>query len=211
MKKTKAEELLEKYKKSKDVNKDDKEIIYDNYITYINNKDNFDEYQKNIILNYLRNMLMHSNKILLIDELDNSIHSILQSSKEKEILSTNLKRYMEYRKLSVTDLANKMSLPYSTVNDWVNGVSYPRVDKLNRLAEALGVSKRDLTEPQKSNKIHQNNSSVIVPVLGRIPAGIPLEAIEEILDYEEIPAKWLTGDKQFFALKIKRQQYVSFL
>lgn len=211
MKKTKAEELLEKYKKSKDVNKDDKEIIYDNYITYINNKDNFDEYQKNLILNYLRNMLMHSNKILLMDELDNSIHSILQSSKEKEILSTNLKRYMEYRKLSVTDLANKINLPYSTVNDWVNGVSYPRVDKLNILAEALGISKRDLTEPQKSNKIHQNNSSVIVPVLGRIPAGIPLEAIEEILDYEEIPAKWLTGDKQFFALKIKRQQYVSFL
>lgn len=211
MKKTKAEELLEKYKKSKDINKDDKEIIYDNYITYINNKDNFDEYQKNLILNYLRNMLMHSNKILLMDELDNSIHSILQSSKEKEILSTNLKRYMEYRKLSVTDLANKINLPYSTVNDWVNGVSYPRVDKLNILAEALGVSKRDLTEPQKNNKIHQNNSSVIVPVLGRIPAGIPLEAIEEILDYEEIPAKWLTSDKQFFALRIKRQQYVSFL
>lgn len=211
MKKTKAEELLEKYKKSKDVNKDDKEIIYDNYITYINNKDNFDEYQKNLILNYLRNMLMHSNKVLLMDELDNSIHSILQSSKEKEILSTNLKRYMEYRNLRVTDLANKINLPYSTVNDWVNGVSYPRVDKLNILAEALGISKRDLTEPQKSNKIHQNNSSVIVPVLGRIPAGIPLEAIEEILDYEEIPAKWLTGDKQFFALKIKRQQYVSFL
>ena len=211
MKKTKAEELLEKYKKSKDINKDDKEIIYDNYITYINNKDNFDEYQKNLILNYLRNMLMHSNKILLMDELDNSIHSILQSSKEKEILSTNLKRYMEYRKLSVTDLANKINLPYSTVNDWVNGVSYPRVDKLNILAEALGVSKRDLTEPQKNNKIHKNNSSVIVPVLGRIPAGIPLEAIEEILDYEEIPAKWLTSDKQFFALRIKRQQYVSFL
>ena len=211
MKKTKAEELLEKYKKSKDINKDDKEIIYDNYITYINNKDNFDEYQKNLILNYLRNMLMHSNKILLMDELDNSIHSILQSSKEKEILSTNLKRYIEYRKLSVTDLANKINLPYSTVNDWVNGVSYPRVDKLNILAEALGVSKRDLTEPQKNNKIHQNNSSVIVPVLGRIPAGIPLEAIEEILDYEEIPAKWLTSDKQFFALRIKRQQYVSFL
>ena len=92
MKKTKAEELLEKYKKSKDINKDDKEIIYDNYITYINNKDNFDEYQKNLILNYLRNMLMHSNKILLMDELDNSIHSILQSSKEKEILSTTFKR-----------------------------------------------------------------------------------------------------------------------
>lgn len=33
--------------------------------------------------------------------------------------------------------------------------------------------------------------------------GIPLEAIEEILDFEEIPQNWLKGDKEFFALKIK--------
>ncbi len=33
--------------------------------------------------------------------------------------------------------------------------------------------------------------------------GIPIEAIEDIIDYEEIPQNWLTGDKEYFALKIK--------
>jgi len=42
-----------------------------------------------------------------------------------------------------------------------------------------------------------------VPVLGRIPAGNPLDAIEEIEDYEEIPADWVAGGKEYFALKIR--------
>ena len=40
-------------------------------------------------------------------------------------------------------------------------------------------------------------------MLGTIPAGIPLEAISDILDYEEIPTEWLQGNKEYFALKIK--------
>jgi len=34
-------------------------------------------------------------------------------------------------------------------------------------------------------------------------SGIPIEAIEEIFDYEEIPAKWMAGGKDYFALKIQ--------
>lgn len=42
-----------------------------------------------------------------------------------------------------------------------------------------------------------------IPVLGAIPAGIPLEAIEDILDWEEIPASWGSGDRQYFGLRVK--------
>lgn len=166
MKKTKAEELLENRKNSNNISGNDKNVIYNNYLTYINKNSKLKENEKDVIFNYLRNMLMHSNKVLLMDELDNYIYTILQATKEKEILSKNLKLFMEYKNLNVTDLANKLDLPYSTVNDWVNGVSYPRVDKLNRLANAFGVTKKDLTEP------HENNRNK-VPVLGNIPARYP--------------------------------------
>ena len=166
MKKTKAEELLEKRKNSNNISGNDKNVIYDNYLTYINKNSKLKENEKDIVFNYLRNMLMHSNKVLLIDELDNYIYTILQATKEKEILSKNLKLFMKYKNLNVTDLANKLGLPYSTVNDWVNGISYPRVDKLNRLADAFDVTKKDLTEP------HENNKNK-VPVLGNIPARYP--------------------------------------
>ena len=48
-----------------------------------------------------------------------------------------------------------------------------------------------------------SSSSYRIPVLGAIPAGIPLEAIEDILDWEEIPAAWDSGDRQYFGLKVR--------
>lgn len=50
--------------------------------------------------------------------------------------------------------------------------------------------------------ILDNPNKLLIPVLGTIPAGIPIEAIEEILDYEEIPKSMaLNGD--YFGLKVK--------
>ena len=58
-------------------------------------------------------------------------------------------------------------------------------------------------EEQFSEKHIPIKTKVIVPVLGVIPAGIPIEAIEDVLDYEEIPENWLNGNKEYFGLKVK--------
>ena len=48
----------------------------------------------------------------------------------------------------------------------------------------------------------ESKSSVRIPVLGRVAAGVPIDAIEDVLDWEEIPeAMAATGE--FFGLKIK--------
>lgn len=44
---------------------------------------------------------------------------------------------------------------------------------------------------------------VQIPVLGSVPAGIPIEAIEDIIDWEEIPQDMCAGDKEFFALQVQ--------
>lgn len=111
----------------------------------------------------------------------------------KEIFAKNLKYYMNKYNLDNTTMAKNLKVPYNTFLEWVNGGAYPRIDKIEMLANYFNILKSDLIEEKQKNKI---------PVLGRIPAGIPIEAIEEILDYEEIPKEWLTGDKIFFALKI---------
>lgn len=43
----------------------------------------------------------------------------------------------------------------------------------------------------------------INPVLGTIPAGVPLEAIGDALDYEELPESMFSGGREYFALKIQ--------
>lgn len=47
-----------------------------------------------------------------------------------------------------------------------------------------------------------SSSSAVVLVYGTIPAGIPMECIEDVLDTEEIPASMLKGGKQYFGLRI---------
>lgn len=50
---------------------------------------------------------------------------------------------------------------------------------------------------------HGHKTSLRIPVLGTIPAGIPLEAIEDIHDWEEIPAAWADGGREYFGLQVK--------
>lgn len=48
-----------------------------------------------------------------------------------------------------------------------------------------------------------DSGGIRIPVLGAVPAGIPLEAIEDIVDWEEIPASMCAGDREYFALEVK--------
>lgn len=50
---------------------------------------------------------------------------------------------------------------------------------------------------------HSDTSSAVVFVYGTIPAGVPMECIEDIIDTEEIPVEMLKGGKEYFGLKIK--------
>lgn len=67
----------------------------------------------------------------------------------KTIFSTNLYYYMtEYNK-SCSNISEVLNIPYSTVNDWVNGKSYPRITQIQELADYFNISKSDLIEQQK--------------------------------------------------------------
>lgn len=64
----------------------------------------------------------------------------------KEIFSINLKRLMEQRGVSRQDLSKVLGVSYFTISDWVNGKKYPRMDKVEMLAEFFCVLKSDLIE-----------------------------------------------------------------
>lgn len=67
----------------------------------------------------------------------------------KIIFSTNLSYYMNYYNKSCSNLSEVLNTPYSTVNDWVNGKSYPRMIQIQQLADYFDISKADLIEQQK--------------------------------------------------------------
>ena len=60
-----------------------------------------------------------------------------------------------------------------------------------------------LNHPMSYHTIPRRRTALRIPVLGSVPAGIPLEAIEDIVDWEEIPIEWTRGGKEFFSLRVK--------
>lgn len=75
----------------------------------------------------------------------------------KEIMANNIRRHLDHLGLNVKDFASLMNFKYSTVLDWVNAKTYPRIDKIELMANYFKVEKSDLVEsykPQQSNLTH---------------------------------------------------------
>ena len=118
----------------------------------------------------------------------------------KEIFAKNLRRYMEEHEKTRRDLCDDLGFSYMIVSDWCNAKKYPRIDRIEKLANYFGIEKSDLIEPPAPEK--KAGRGVKIPVLGTVAAGIPIEAVEDILDYEEIEPE-LAATGEFFALRIK--------
>lgn len=75
-------------------------------------------------------------------------------------------------------------------------------------ANDLGTTVEYLTwqtddpNPVQTESVEKRKTAIRIPVLGRVPAGIPLEAIEDIIDFEEIPADMVRGDSEYFGLRV---------
>ena len=70
---------------------------------------------------------------------------------------------------------------------------------VNKSIQINNINNGDLVDNHSSIK---SLAGVRIPVLGEIVAGLPIDAYQEILDYEEIPAA-LASQGEFFALKVK--------
>ena len=64
----------------------------------------------------------------------------------KQIMADNIKRLLSAKGLNPRQLAIALDFKYTTVNDWVNAKTYPRIDKIEMLANFFNVSKSDLVE-----------------------------------------------------------------
>ena len=113
----------------------------------------------------------------------------------KEIFSKNLQYYMRINNKDRSEVARDLNIPYSTLADWYNGNKYPRIDKIQLLADYFDIKKSDLVEKRSLKKNR-------IPVLGKIPAGIPIEMIEDVIDYEELDSKMFNGNKEYFGVKV---------
>lgn len=120
---------------------------------------------------------------------------------------TRLKQLRNEKKINQRELANFLKVAPSTISMYESGQREPNFEVLESLADFFNVDLNYLLgKSDKTTKLmledSQPTQGLQIPVLGTVAAGIPISAIEDILDYEEVPQSW-ESQGEFFALKIK--------
>jgi SOS-response transcriptional repressors (RecA-mediated autopeptidases) len=108
--------------------------------------------------------------------------------KQKDIFAKNLKYQLLLKNKTQADLVNDLKLTSSTVSDWVNAKKYPRMDKVQIIADYLNIYKSELIEEKNINDLsHFDNVFKIekrkFPMLGTVACGEPIYADEDRESY----------------------------
>ena len=85
----------------------------------------------------------------------------------KEVFANNLRRYMDSRGKTQKELAEIVGVSAPTMNDWIKAKKYPRIDKIEILANYFGILKSDLIEdkPEEHFEMQKNNDIITDAVI----------------------------------------------
>lgn len=129
-------------------------------------------------------------------------------------------RYLELLKekgVKTSDVAKATGIHPSTFTDWKKKKSSPKYDKLEKIAAYFEVQVDYLTGKTEYRTLDELRKQIAdvgtvvdisdeiytpIKVLGVVAAGIPIEAQEDVIDYEYIPERWRKSGK-YFGLQIK--------
>lgn len=112
------------------------------------------------------------------------------------MFAERLKLLRNEHDMSQQKLADLLGLRQSTVAMWEKGKNSPAYETLINIANIFNVSIDYLTGQKAAKSAHR------IPVLGYVRAGVPTEAVQEVLDYEDVTLSE-SDMGNYFALRIK--------
>lgn len=121
-------------------------------------------------------------------------------------LGQRIRILREHAQVTQKDLAKELNMANSTLSQYESDLRVPSDAIKSRIADYFGVTVdyllgRESAAP-KGNPFSGRNGVLRIPVLGDVAAGIPIEAVQDIVDYEEIDAA-MASSGEFFGLRIK--------
>lgn len=132
------------------------------------------------------------------------MNNLLNVDKRGDIMTTgqNIKKYRLQRKMTLEQLSKEIGVSFQALSKYENDiVTNIPLERLELLCKVLKVKPQQLISwADDTNK--SSISSVKIPVVGKVQAGLPAEAFEDIIDYEEIPESMARGG-EYFGLSIK--------
>lgn len=86
----------------------------------------------------------------------------MNAEENKKIMARNIKKYMEQKGVTNQQICDALDFKYTTFMDWIKGVTYPRIGKVEAMADYFGVLKSDLIEekPDEHFEMQKNNDII---------------------------------------------------
>lgn len=124
----------------------------------------------------------------------------------KETMARNIRYYMGLNRVNSVEMCRVLGVSRSAFSFWLNAKTYPRIDKIEKMAKYFGVSKADLVEERTPlTSIIPMPQMHPVPLIGTIACGDPLLAQENIDGDVDLP-EHIHAD---FALRCKGDSMIN--
>lgn len=120
----------------------------------------------------------------------------MTSSQGKEIMGQNIKRLLKRNGMTAAKLSEVIGVSTATISDWCNGKTYPRINKIEMMADYFGVSKSELVEDpdQVANAANSEEPALMAAHWGVDISGLPDEERQRIVDRAKAYVEGLIAD-----------------
>jgi repressor LexA len=139
------------------------------------------------------------------------------------LIGQRIKSERERQELTQGFIADKIGVVTSTIQRYETGnIKKIKIPVINAIASVLGVNpswllglkvEKDIhsnSATNRADRIKEDGSVYAIPnseqakikIYGKVPAGVPVEAIEDVVGEESIPREWLSGEREYIALRV---------
>lgn len=105
----------------------------------------------------------------------------MNTEDNKKIMAQNIQRYMDRKGVSRQQVCDDLDIKYTTLRDWLKGITYPRIGKVEAMANYFGCEKSDLIEDKKEKPTEYDGLSEKRKALIDFAKSVPDDKADMIL------------------------------
>ena len=88
----------------------------------------------------------------------------------KETMARNIQYYMDLNRTTSAEMCRVLGVPQSTFSYWLHAKTYPRIDKIEKMANHFGITKADLVEERDSRESLDADHKLLLTLFDQLPA-----------------------------------------